>query len=76
MSYLISKPKELGIKEIIEDSSGNAGSSMATYCSRANIKCEIYVLENTSIGKVLQIKMFGSKGHKITGSRKKRVKLQ
>ena len=40
-TVLISKVKELGIKKVVEDSSGNAGSAIAGYCSRAGIECEI-----------------------------------
>ena len=39
-SVLISKVKELGIKKVVEDSSGNAGSAISAYCAKAGITCE------------------------------------
>ena len=36
-SLLISRAKELGIKKIVEDSSGNAGAAVAAYAARAGI---------------------------------------
>jgi len=69
MSFQVSKLKELGIERVIEDSSGNAGSSMAAYCARAGITCDIYVPSYTSPGKCVQIEMYGSRLHKIPGTR-------
>jgi len=68
-SVLISKMKELGIKEVVEDSSGNAGSAIAAYCAYAGIDCNIYVPENTSAGKLAQIKHYGANLHQIPGNR-------
>lgn len=68
-SALISKVKELGIKEVVEDSSGNAGAAIAAYCAHADIKCHIFVPENTSEGKLAQIQLYGAELHKIPGSR-------
>lgn len=68
-SVLISKVKELGIKKVVEDSSGNAGAAVAAYCAKAGIKCDIYVPESTSSGKLAQIELYGAKLHKIPGSR-------
>ncbi len=69
VSYLVSKLKELGVDRIIEDSSGNAGASMAAYCTRASIECEIFVPDYTSAGKCLQIEMYGAKLRRIPGTR-------
>ncbi len=68
-SVLISKVKELGITKVVEDSSGNAGASVAAYCAKAGIECDIYVPESTSEGKLAQIELYGAKLHKIPGSR-------
>lgn len=68
-SVLISKVKELGIKEVVEDSSGNAGCAIAAYCARGNIKCEIFVPQHTSPAKLAQIQAYGAKVRKIPGSR-------
>jgi len=68
-SVLISKVKELGIKKVVEDSSGNAGCAIAAYCARAGIECHIYVPESTSPAKLVQIKSYGAHLHKIPGTR-------
>jgi len=68
-SVLISKIRELGITEVIEDSSGNAGSAIAAYCAAAGIKCHIYVPENTSPAKLAQIKAYGARLYLIPGTR-------
>ncbi len=58
-----------GIEEIIEDSSGNAGASMAAYASRAKIKTRIFIPENASGPKRLQINAMGVDMVPIVGSR-------
>jgi len=68
-SVLISKVKELGIKKVVEDSSGNAGCAIAAYCAKAQIDCDIYVPADNSPAKLIQIESYGAKLHKILGSR-------
>lgn len=68
-SVLVSKVKELGIREVVEDSSGNAGCAIAAWCARAGIKCKIYVPANTSSGKTAQIVMYGAELVLVPGSR-------
>ena len=68
-SVLISKAKELGVKTVVEDSSGNAGCAIAAYCAKAEISCEIFVPADTSPGKLAQIQMYGASLNKVPGSR-------
>ncbi|MCC6148354.1 MAG: threonine synthase [Anaerolineaceae bacterium] len=68
-AILISKVKELGIKKVVEDSSGNAGCAIAAYCTRGGIRCEIFVPASTSPGKLAQIQHYGAHLHLIPGSR-------
>ena len=68
-ALMISKAKELGIKKVVEDSSGNAGAAVAAYCAKGEIECGIYVPADTSKGKLIQIEMYGAEISKITGSR-------
>jgi threonine synthase len=70
-TVLISKTRELGIKKVVEDSSGNAGSAIAAYCARAGIRCEIYVPKTTSSGKLAQIQAYGATLRRIQGSRER-----
>jgi threonine synthase len=68
-SVLVSKIKELGVKKVVEDSSGNAGAAIAGYCAKASIECHIYVCEKTSLEKLLQIEQYGAFLNKIPGTR-------
>ncbi|NPV76132.1 MAG: threonine synthase [Anaerolineae bacterium] len=68
-ALLISKAKELGVRTVVEDSSGNAGCAIAAYCARAGIACHIYVPESTSSGKLAQIHHYGATLHLVPGSR-------
>ena len=68
-TVLISKVNELGIKNVIEDSSGNAGAAIAAYCAKAKITCDVYAPKKTSPGKLTQIQQYGANLHLIPGSR-------
>ena len=68
-SVLISKLKELGVKEIVEDSSGNAGSAIAAYAAAAGIRCHIFVPRQISPAKTQQISAYGADLHMIEGDR-------
>ena len=54
---------------ISEDSSGNAGASIAAYAACAGIKAKIYVPENVSGPKLNQIMFYGAEVVKVQGSR-------
>ena len=68
-AVLISKTKELGVTSVVEDSSGNAGCAIASYCARAGIGCDIYVPSSNSPGKLVQIRQYGAKLNLIPGTR-------
>jgi len=66
---LMAVAKSLGVKKVIQDSSGNAGNSVAAYAARAGIECDIYVPEGTSPKKIKQISSHGANVHVVKGSR-------
>jgi threonine synthase len=66
---LINQLKNMGISEVVEDSSGNAGAAIAGYCAAAGIRCHIYLPESTSPGKIKQISAYGADVVKVPGSR-------
>lgn len=68
-SLLISHARSIGVERVVEDSSGNAGSAIAAYCARAGIACEIYVPEDTSPGKLAQMRSYGARLRLVPGSR-------
>jgi threonine synthase len=68
-AVLIAEAAELGVKRIIADSSGNAGTAIAAYAARAGIHSDIYVPKTTSSKKIKQIALHGATVHTIEGSR-------
>jgi threonine synthase len=68
-SVLLSRLKEMRVEEILEDSSGNAGCSMAAYAAAAGIKCRVLVPENVPQEKAIQIASYGAILERIPGSR-------
>lgn len=59
----------VGVGPIHEDSSGNAGSSIATYAAAASLACRIYVPATAPRGKVVQIAVSGAEVCAISGTR-------
>ncbi len=68
-AVMISKLREWGIQEVVEDSSGNAGASVAAYASAAGIRTSIFVPQGASAGKVVQIAIYGADLVKVPGTR-------
>ncbi|MEM2530584.1 MAG: threonine synthase [Candidatus Bathyarchaeia archaeon] len=68
-SVMISMAKELGFKEAVLDSSGNAASSISAYSARLGIECFVFVPDYASEGKLLQSSAYGAKVFKIRGTR-------
>ncbi len=65
MSYL----RALGVREAVEDSSGNAGASMAAYAARAGIHLKVFCPASASAGKLVQIRLYGAELMRIEGPR-------
>jgi threonine synthase len=66
---LISFLRQNGIKDISEDSSGNAGASISAYSATAGINATIFVPENAKGVKLKQIESYGAKVVKVKGNR-------
>ena len=56
---------------ISEDSSGNAGASIAAYAARAGLRAKIYVPESVAGPKFNQIQFYGADVVRVHGSRSK-----
>lgn len=61
--------KALHVTDVVEDSSGNAGSSMAAYAARLGLNATIFSPASASPAKLSQIEMYGAKLEKIPGPR-------
>jgi threonine synthase len=68
-AVLVSRAKALGLKNLVEDSSGNAGSSLAAYSARAGIRARIYIPADASGPKRQQIVRMGAEMVPIPGPR-------
>lgn len=68
-AVLVSHCKAIGVDSVVQDSSGNAGNSVAAYCAKAGIACEIFVPEGTSPKKIDMIRAHGAKANVVPGSR-------
>ena len=68
-SVLLTHLKALGVKKVVEDSSGNAGAAIAAYSARAGMQCTIYCPASTSKGKLAQIAAYGAELELVEGNR-------
>lgn len=58
-----------GVTHIVDDSSGNAGASVAAYAARAGMQAEIFVPAYASSAKQRQIAVYGAEVKPIPGPR-------
>ena len=68
-AVLMSIAAESGVKEVVEDSSGNAGASVAAYAARAGIRAHIFAPASAPAAKLDQISVYGATTHLIEGNR-------
>jgi len=66
---LISFLQSRGVKQAVEDSSGNAGASFAAYTSRSGIRGRVFVPDYTSGPKRRQIEAYGAELVPVSGPR-------
>ena len=68
-TVMMSALARAGVTSVIEDSSGNGGSSVAAYSAAAGIKARILAPEGTSPAKVLQARAYGAEVALVPGDR-------
>jgi threonine synthase len=68
-AVMINHLLEVGVGPIHEDSSGNAGASLATYAAVVGIPCRIYVPAAAPRGKLVQIAANGADLNAVPGTR-------
>ena len=68
-AVLMSYAQKMGVKHVVQDSSGNAGCSIAAYAANANIACDIFVPLETSMAKLAQIRAYGANLILVDGDR-------
>ena len=68
-AVMLSVAREFGVDEIVEDSSGNAGASVAAYAARCGIKAHVFAPDSAPETKLRQIKVYGAELHLVPGPR-------
>ncbi|KIX76621.1 pyridoxal-5'-phosphate-dependent protein subunit beta, partial [Streptomyces sp. MBRL 10] len=66
--------RRLAPERVVADSSGNAGTSVAAYCARAGLACEVFVPEGTSAKKTEQMRAHGAVVRVVPGGREAAAK--
>ncbi|MFE9093906.1 threonine synthase [Streptomyces sp. NPDC007264] len=61
--------RRLAARQVLADSSGNAGTAIAAYCARASLPCTVYVPERTSPKKLEQMTAHGARVRTVEGDR-------
>jgi threonine synthase len=70
-AILMSQLQAMGVRRVVEDSSGNAAASLAAYAARAGIDIEVFCPASASPGKLAQIQLYGAHLHLIEGPRQR-----
>jgi threonine synthase len=66
---LVVSALERGAARVVADSSGNAGSAIAAYATRAGLECTVFVPASTSAAKQAQIRAYGAALEPVPGDR-------
>ena len=69
VTVMVSHLRGQGETHILEDSSGNGGSSVAAYAAAAGMKAKIIVPAATSAAKILQVRAYGARIELVAGTR-------
>ncbi len=68
-SVLFSYLRQKGITSVLEDSSGNGGSSAAAYGAAGGLDVKVFAPASTSPSKISQVKAYGAKVELVPGPR-------
>ena len=68
-SVMLSLLRQQGITDVLEDSSGNGGASVACYAAAGGLKATIMAPDSTSPAKTVQMRSHGAAVELIPGSR-------
>ena len=69
VAAMVTALRHQGIGRVLEDSSGNGGSSVAAYCAAAGIEAHILVPAATSPNKIVQSRWHGANIELVAGTR-------
>lgn len=68
-STMMTAARHLGVTQVVEDSSGNAGAAVAAYAAAAGVAATIYVPASAPPAKIAQIALYGARLVQVPGPR-------
>ena len=68
-SVMLSILREQGVSSVLEDSSGNGGSSIAGYGAAGGMQVKVLVPDSTSSAKIAQVRAYGADVQLVPGPR-------
>ena len=68
-SVMLSMLRQQGVTSVLEDSSGNGGSSVAGYGAAGDMRVKVFVPDSTSPAKIAQIRAYGAAVELVPGPR-------
>jgi threonine synthase len=68
-AVLLTAARAANVRELVEDSSGNAGAAIAAYAARAGVEATIHVPAAASPGKLAQVAAYGARVVRVQGTR-------
>jgi len=69
VNAMVNQLAVMGASSLAEDSSGNAGASLAAHAARFGLEAEVFVPATTSPAKIQQIAIYGAKVTPVPGPR-------
>jgi len=61
LAVALSKAIELGVREFVIPTAGNAGGALAAYAARAGVAANVYMPSDAPLGNQLEVEAFGAK---------------
>jgi len=68
-ALLVAALRATGVRDVVEDSSGNAGAALSAYAARAGLHATVYVPAHASSVKQAQIAVYGAEVISVPGNR-------
>ncbi len=68
LAVAISKARELGIRQVVIPTAGNAGAAMAAYAARAGLKACVYMPKDSPHANILETQITGAQVVLVDGS--------
>jgi threonine synthase len=67
LAVAVSKAVELGIKELVIPTAGNAGGALAAYAGRAGIAAHVYMPKDAPAANIVEVRAFGAELQLVDG---------